>query len=132
VLKLSFYDLDCSQRDIFLDIACFFYPKINEFACYGQREYIIDLFNACKFHPATSIEVLLHKALMTFGYRDRIEMHDLVVEMGREIVKQEAPKDPGKRSRLWDPELIYEVFKYNKVSGRRLTWIYIYIFDYEI
>ncbi|AES65290.1 putative TIR domain, P-loop containing nucleoside triphosphate hydrolase [Medicago truncatula] len=114
VLKLSFYDLDRTQRDIFLDIACFFYPKINHFYCYGRREYIIDLFNACKFYPATSIEVLLHKSLMTFGYRDQIEMHDLVVEMGREIVKQEAPKDPGKRSRLWDPELIYEVFKYNK------------------
>ncbi|AES65249.1 disease resistance protein (TIR-NBS-LRR class), putative [Medicago truncatula] len=114
VLKLSFYDLDRTQRDIFLDIACFFYPTINEFDCYTQREYIIDLFNACKFYPATSIEVLLHKSLMTFGYCDRIQMHDLVVEMGREIVKQEAPKDPGKRSRLWDPELIYEVFKYNK------------------
>ena len=126
VLKLSFYDLDCTQRDIFLDIACFFYPKVNEFASYKQREYIIDIFNACKFHPATSIEVLLHKALMTFGYRDRIEMHDLFVEMGREIVKQEAPKDPGKRSRLWDPELIYEVFKYNKVS------IYINMFFYVI
>jgi hypothetical protein len=50
-------------------------------------------------------------------------MHDLLVEMGREIVKQECPKNPGSRSRLWDPKEIYQVFKYNKVSGR-LNYLY--------
>ncbi|WJX32895.1 hypothetical protein P8452_21171 [Trifolium repens] len=34
--------------------------------------------------------------------------------MGREIVKQESPKHLGKRSRLWDPEEVYDVLKYNK------------------
>ncbi|KAF3947039.1 hypothetical protein CMV_026772 [Castanea mollissima] len=28
-------------------------------------------------------------------------MHDLLQELGRDIVRQECPKDPGKRSRLW-------------------------------
>ncbi|WJX32902.1 hypothetical protein P8452_21177 [Trifolium repens] len=34
--------------------------------------------------------------------------------MGREIVRQESPKHPGKRSRLWDFEEAYDVLKYNK------------------
>ena len=128
VLKLSFNDLDHTQRDIFLDIACFFFPNINEFACYSQREYMIDLFNACEFYPATGIEVLLHKALITFRHEEgrlspTIEMHDLLVEMGREIVKRKYPKNPGSRSRLWDPKENYQVFKYNKVSGR-LNYLY--------
>ena len=28
-------------------------------------------------------------------------MHDLLQEMGREIVRQESYEEPGKRSRLW-------------------------------
>ncbi|KAM4070415.1 hypothetical protein ACB094_12G163900 [Castanea mollissima] len=28
-------------------------------------------------------------------------MHDLLQEMGRDIVRHESSKDPGKRSRLW-------------------------------
>ncbi|MED6136422.1 hypothetical protein PIB30_056013 [Stylosanthes scabra] len=43
-------------------------------------------------------------------------MHDLIREMGREIVREESPKDPGKRSRLWDARDIYEVLKNNKGS----------------
>ncbi|KAL9411632.1 hypothetical protein AB3S75_045269 [Citrus x aurantiifolia] len=42
-------------------------------------------------------------------------MHDLLQEMGREIVRQESTKDPGKRSRLWHHEDIYEVL--NKNTG---------------
>jgi len=42
----------------------------------------------------------------------------LLEEMGREVVKQESPEDPGRRSRLWDPEEVYDVLKYNKVIGR--------------
>ncbi|XP_057973733.1 disease resistance-like protein DSC1 [Malania oleifera] len=31
-------------------------------------------------------------------------MHDLLQDMGRDIVRQESPKEPGKRSRLWSCE----------------------------
>ncbi|XAR64088.1 hypothetical protein NMG60_11024295 [Bertholletia excelsa] len=37
-----------------------------------------------------------------FGEEKKLEMHQLVQEMGREIVRQESPKDPGNRSRIWD------------------------------
>ncbi|KAL9411646.1 hypothetical protein AB3S75_045282 [Citrus x aurantiifolia] len=42
-------------------------------------------------------------------------MHDLLQEMGREIVRQESIIDPGKHSRLWHHEDIYQVL--NKNSG---------------
>ena len=35
---------------------------------------------------------------------NNITMHDLLQEMGREIVRQESMNDPGKRSRLWHHE----------------------------
>ncbi|KAK7390301.1 hypothetical protein VNO78_25603 [Psophocarpus tetragonolobus] len=37
-----------------------------------------------------------------------------VIEMGWEIVRQESIEEPGKRSRLWDPDDVYEVLKNNK------------------
>ena len=51
-------------------------------------------------------------------------MHDLIREMGRNVVREESD-DPGKRSSLWDPIDIYEVLKYKSVSVllHRLSFI---------
>ncbi|KAK2388576.1 disease resistance protein RPV1 [Trifolium repens] len=37
-----------------------------------------------------------------------------VLEMGRTIVNEASPKDPGRRSRLWNSEDVCDVLKYNK------------------
>jgi hypothetical protein len=121
VLKLSFDDLDRTQQDIFLDIAYFYYSEPRDLYNPG---YLRALWNACNFFAESGIKVLLCRALITIRSNVKIEMHGLLVDMGREIVKQESPKDPGRRSRLWDPEEIYQVLKHNKVC--------IYIYDYVI
>ncbi|KAK8464336.1 hypothetical protein PHAVU_011G181366 [Phaseolus vulgaris] len=105
VLKLSYDGLDRSQKDIFLDIACFFKGK--------DRDWVTNLLEACDFFAASGIEVLLDKALVTISDCNSIEMHDLIQEMGREIVDQESIKEPGRRSRLWRPEEVHEVLKHN-------------------
>ncbi|KAI3788848.1 hypothetical protein L2E82_01626 [Cichorium intybus] len=38
-------------------------------------------------------------------------MHQLIKEMGREVVHQESPKDPGKRSKLWRHQDCFEVLQ---------------------
>jgi hypothetical protein len=43
-------------------------------------------------------------------------MHDILQEMGREVVRQESSEDPRKCSRLWDPDIIYDVLKNDKVN----------------
>lgn len=43
-------------------------------------------------------------------------MHDLMEEMGKEIIRQESPGEPGKRSRLWFHEDVYDVLTENTVS----------------
>ncbi|XP_057431572.1 disease resistance protein RML1A-like isoform X2 [Lotus japonicus] len=106
VLKLSFEDLDRTEKDIFLDIACFFKGE--------YRDHVTSLLDACDFFAAIGIEVLLDKSLITLSNKDTIEMHDLLQEMGWEIVHQESIKDPGRRSRLWDPEEVYDVLKYGR------------------
>ena len=42
-------------------------------------------------------------------------MHDLLQQMGREIVRQESPLKPELRSQLWYYEDAFEVLKENKV-----------------
>ncbi|MCH89970.1 TMV resistance protein N-like [Trifolium medium] len=112
VLKLSFNDLDSAQQDIFLDIACFFELKLH-YRDVGDDPLMTEVLDACGFFAVSGIEALCNKALITRN-SDSIEMHDLLVEMGREIVNEESRKHPGRRSRLWDSKEVYDVLKYNK------------------
>ena len=53
----------------------------------------------------------------------KLGMHDLLQEMGRNIVFQESPNDPGKRSRLWSQKDIDYVLTKNKVGANFYTTI---------
>jgi hypothetical protein len=77
---------------------------------------VTNLLEACHFHPVIGIEDLVEKSLVTISNKGTIQMHDLIQEMGQNIVHQESPKDPGSRTRLWLPNEVYDVLKYNKVS----------------
>ncbi|RHN67381.1 putative TIR domain, winged helix-turn-helix DNA-binding domain-containing protein [Medicago truncatula] len=114
MLKLSYDNLDIFQKDIFLDIACLLRGD-NKMA-------VIHLLEACEFFAESGIEVLLDKALIQIKSNwlslaklqiDGLDMHDLLQEMGWEIVNQES-KEPGKRSRLWRAEEISDILKENK------------------
>ncbi|RDX79531.1 TMV resistance protein N, partial [Mucuna pruriens] len=106
VLKLSYDGLDSSQKDIFLDIACFFKG--------WESDRVTSILEACDFFAASGIEVLLDKALITISDCNHIKMHDLIQEMGLEIVREESIKDLGRRSRLWKHEEVHDVLKYNR------------------
>ncbi|KAK7258834.1 hypothetical protein RIF29_24422 [Crotalaria pallida] len=100
ILRISYDGLESNEQDIFLDIACFFK---------GQRlEYVKPILEACDFHPGDGIRVLVDKSLITVE-NNCLMMHDLIQNMGREIVKEEKPKEAGKRSRLWFHKDVLEV-----------------------
>ncbi|XP_040957997.1 disease resistance protein RPP4-like [Gossypium hirsutum] len=48
---------------------------------------------------------------------DCYSMHDMLEEIGKDIVRQECKEDPGKRSRLWFPEDVDQVLRYNKIEN---------------
>ncbi|KAK3444748.1 hypothetical protein EUGRSUZ_A00810 [Eucalyptus grandis] len=100
VLKLSYDGLEDCEKEIFLDIACFFK---------GQSiEYIMEVLNSCDFDTTIGVEVLVEKSLITKEW-DSIQMHDLIQLMGMDIVKQECRDDPRRRSRLWLCEDVHDV-----------------------
>jgi hypothetical protein len=108
VLKLSYKGLDEEQKDIFLDIACFYR---------GHLENVVaQTLDSCGFSAHIGMDILKDRCLISISER-RVVMHDLIQEMGHEIVRQECVNDPGKRSRLWKPEEIYQVFNKNKACS---------------
>ncbi|KAJ8759360.1 hypothetical protein K2173_006880 [Erythroxylum novogranatense] len=106
VLKLSYDGLDREEKAIFLHIACFLKGEnVNQ----AKR-----VFKSCGLSANIGVSRLVDKSLVTiFEYGDKLDMHDLLQEMGREIVRQES-NDPRHRSRLWDVEEIRSVFEENE------------------
>ncbi|KAI9086125.1 hypothetical protein K1719_031846 [Acacia pycnantha] len=109
VLKISYDCLQDGAKIIFLDVACFFKDEtLNSLgkivqACYSGARFYID--------------VLVDKSLVAMKDNGRLRMHDLIKQMGREIVRKEAPSNPGKHSRLFNYKDVLKVLHEN--SGSR-------------
>ncbi|PKI46148.1 hypothetical protein CRG98_033481 [Punica granatum] len=102
-LKISFDALEFDQKQIFLDIACFFINK--------ERSNAILMWEACDFDPDYGIEVLVSMSLVKITEYNKFQMHDLIKDLGREIVREECFGDPAKRSRIWSSKEAKELFK---------------------
>ena len=107
VLQISFDGLHETEKEIFLHIACFFNHEI--------KNDIVEKLDYLDLYPDVGLGVLIDKSLVKMN-ESVLWMHDLLQEMGRNIVYQECPKEPGKRSRLWLFEDINDVLTKNMVS----------------
>ncbi|CAL5405352.1 unnamed protein product [Camellia sinensis] len=92
VLRVSYDALQLVEKEIFLDIACFFKGK--------DKNDVTKILESCDFHPIIGIKVLVEKSLVSIS-DNKLMMHDLIQELGWNIVRQESPKERGQRSRLW-------------------------------
>lgn len=108
VLKISFDGLEYHEKTIFLDIACFFKGQ--------EKDYVIKILDACDVNPDIGIQVLIEKSLI-YIENNKIQMHELLQSMGRQIVHQESPNIPGRRSRLWFHEDVLHVLTENIVRS---------------
>ena len=59
----------------------------------------------------------MDKSLITIDDHGILWMHELLQDMGQEIVRRESPKEPGGRSRLWIYKNVIHVLKNNTVSA---------------
>ncbi|XP_058757904.1 TMV resistance protein N-like [Vicia villosa] len=108
VLEISYKCLSDLDRKIFLDIACFFK---------GERwDYVKRILDACDFFPV--IRVFVSKCLMTIDENGCLEMHDLIQDMGRDIVRKESTSNPGERTRLWSHREVLDVLRGNLGSAK--------------
>ncbi|CAN6702778.1 unnamed protein product [Malus baccata var. baccata] len=97
-LKLSYDGLpDDHVKGVFLDISCFYI---------GWSLKIVEaILGGCNhFSVKAEINTLCDRGLLYIDEAKRLRMHDLIRDMGREIVRAESPVELGKRSRLWHSE----------------------------
>ncbi|CAJ2655652.1 unnamed protein product [Trifolium pratense] len=107
VLEISYISLFELDQKTFLDIACFFK---------GERwEYVERILKACGFFP--SIRPFVTKCLINIDENGCLDMHDLIQNMGKEVIRKESPLNLGDRSRLWSHEEVLEVLKDNTIPG---------------
>jgi Leucine-rich repeat (LRR) protein len=116
-LMISYDDLSLEARMMFLDITCFMI---------GQREdRVMQIFESRKSNyngPAPCFTSLKDKCLVKLDEDRQIVMHDLLHDMGRQVVKSESHKmEKGTPSHLWDREMVQQVLQNkegtNKVRG---------------
>ena len=105
ILKISFRGLSKNEKEIFLDIACFFKGH--------NKDYVVKILDACDLYPDFCIGRLIDKCLITVEH-GTLWMHDLLQQMGREIVQEES-KRLENRSRIWCHEDANKLLTQNKV-----------------
>jgi hypothetical protein len=111
-LKISYDGLSTRASQLmFLDIACFFIGKHQTMA--------MQIFESCSYDysgPAASFSSLMDKSLVKLDGDGRIVMHDLLRDMGREVVKNQSLMDKAPPSHLWDPEMAERVLANREVG----------------
>ncbi|XP_056166928.1 uncharacterized protein LOC115674504 [Syzygium oleosum] len=92
-LRISYDNLDKYQQQIFLDIACFFFNEKKTDAIY--------IWDDCQYYPIRGIKVLTERCLIKILDNDNFWMHDQLIALGRQIVREDGQDDLGKNSRFW-------------------------------
>jgi hypothetical protein len=109
-LKISYDGLSSDEsRLMFTDIACFLIGKDEQMA--------MQIFESCISYtgPQVSFHALMDKSLVTLDSDRRIRMHDLLRDMGRNVVTKQSQIE-GQRSHLWDPAMAERVLRKNQVQ----------------
>ncbi|KAG4123264.1 hypothetical protein ERO13_D11G316500v2 [Gossypium hirsutum] len=104
-LRISFDGLEEREKNIFLDIACFFNGE--------EKDFVMKVLDGCEFFPDIGIDVLIKKSLIKVDEHKYLWMHNLLQEMGRKFVREKCVDEPGKRCRLWEERDVHHVLTKN-------------------
>ncbi|XP_039165668.1 TMV resistance protein N-like [Eucalyptus grandis] len=99
-LMISYEQLETKQKEIFLDIACFFTNEV--------RTYPIIMWDDCKYYPFSAIAVLCQRSLIKIDNDDKFWMHDQVRDLGRHIILEGYPH---RFTRVWIHEDAIKLLK---------------------
>ncbi|KAL8262647.1 hypothetical protein R6Q59_023996 [Mikania micrantha] len=109
-IKMSFDALLCeNDKELFKHIACFFEGI--------DRDVTETILNSCDLKATYGITNLIERCLLSIGWNNELEMHSLIQEMGRDLVRQESPDRPWERSRIWCYEESFKVLEQKQGTG---------------
>ncbi|KAD5802378.1 hypothetical protein E3N88_13738 [Mikania micrantha] len=109
-IKMSFDALLFeNDKELFKHIACFFVGI--------DRNVTETILNSCDLNARYGITNLIERCLLSISWNNKLEMHSLIQEMGRDLVRQESPDRPWERSRIWCYEESFKVFEQKQGTG---------------
>lgn len=83
ILRISYDSLNVEEKEIFLDIACFFIGK--------DRDMAIRVWDGSGWEGLLGIANLESKCLVEVDSENRIHMHDLLRDLGRDVAENALP-----------------------------------------
>uniref|UniRef100_A0A7N2R0R3 ADP-ribosyl cyclase/cyclic ADP-ribose hydrolase n=1 Tax=Quercus lobata TaxID=97700 RepID=A0A7N2R0R3_QUELO len=105
---ITYNGLDSKEKNLFLDIACFFKGE--------NKGWVASILQI-----SIEIDSLKEKSLINISRFRTLWMHDTLQDFGREIVRRESLYELDQQSRLWLSNDIFHVLKHNigaqKVKG---------------
>ncbi|TYG96493.1 hypothetical protein ES288_A11G354900v1 [Gossypium darwinii] len=108
-LRINFDGLEEREKNIFLDIVCFFNGE--------KKDLVMKVLDGCEFFSNIGIDVLIKKSLIKVSDDNQyLRMHALLQEMGRKIVEEKCVDKPGKRCRLWKESDVHHVLVKNTAT----------------
>ncbi|CAI8594229.1 unnamed protein product [Vicia faba] len=89
-----------------------FESGIRDWKCVLEKIKIIpndQILNSCGLFLEIGISMLVEQILVTVDDKKKLGMHELLRDMGREIIREKSPKEPEEHSRLWIHEDVLDV-----------------------
>ncbi|GLJ10670.1 hypothetical protein SUGI_0132730 [Cryptomeria japonica] len=109
-LKVSYDALDEEEKEMFMDVACFFIGR--------KKSLAIQVWDGSGWSGLQGWETLVNKCLVNVdGNNDIITMHDHLRDLGRDLAGGHTP------SRVWLPEQIMNIQKQDR-GGRSIRGIH--------
>ncbi|KAF7852402.1 hypothetical protein BT93_L0947 [Corymbia citriodora subsp. variegata] len=102
-LNISFEALTTQQKEIFLDVCCFFIGF--------DVRIVTHMWDSCKFFPGRSLVVLERRSLIEIREGNRLWVHDQLRDLGHDIVREKANLKPEEQSRVWDHKEAIDVLE---------------------
>ncbi|XP_059072539.1 disease resistance protein RUN1 isoform X2 [Cryptomeria japonica] len=96
-LNVSYDSLDEEEKEMFMDVACFFIGR--------KKSWAIEVWDESRWSGLHGWETLVNKCLVNVDENDIIIMHDHLRDLGREL----AGRHPS--SRVWHQEQIIDIQK---------------------
>jgi energy-coupling factor transporter ATP-binding protein EcfA2 len=110
-LRICYDDLAFEEREMFLDIACFFSEYNSKFEDIWTEQKGVTIQKALQIWKVPSqyslmsnLQNLKDRSLVKVSAKGNLVMHDQLRDMGRQIVKEASGYECRKQSRIWDKE----------------------------
>jgi hypothetical protein len=112
-LRICYDDLANEEREMFLDIACFFSEYNSKFEgiwLWPRQDGItiqkaLQIWAVSSQHsPMICLQNLMDRSLVKVNDKGNLVMHDQLRDMGRQIVREASHYECRKQSRIWDKE----------------------------